>query len=97
MKLKSIKPSSVSGKKLTATFETPEGRTKTTHFGAAGMDDYTKTGDKEQRRRYIERHGRGAENWRDPTSAGALSRYILWGESTSLARNIAAFKSKFNL
>lgn len=96
MKLLSIKPSSVPEKKLTATFQTPEGRTKTTHFGAKGMDDYTKTGDTEQRRRYIERHKRN-ENWNDPTSAGALSRFILWGESTSLARNIAAFRNKFSL
>ena len=97
MKLQSVKPSPNPDKKLVATFVKDDGSTKTTHFGAAGMDDYTKTKDPEQRRRYIERHGRGAENWRDPTSAGALSRYILWGESTSLARNIAAFKSKFNL
>lgn len=96
MKLKSIKPSSIPEKKLTATFE-DDGKTKTTHFGQRGADDFTKTKDPEQRRRYIERHGRGAENWRDPTSPGALSRYILWGESTSLARNVAAFKNRFNL
>ena len=88
MELKSIKPSSNPDKKLMATFETPEGRTKTTHFGARGMDDYTKTKDPAQRRRYIERHARGGENWGDSTSAGALSRYILGGESTSLMRNI---------
>lgn len=97
MKLLSVKPSSIPEKKLKATFEKDDGQTKTTHFGQRGADDFTKTGDKEQRRRYIERHGRGAENWRDPTSAGALSRFILWGSSVSLARNIAAFKSKFNL
>ena len=97
MKLKSVKPSPNPDKKLVATFEKDDGSTKTTHFGAKGMDDYTKTHDPEQRRRYIERHGRGAENWRDPTSAGALSRYILWGESTSLARNVAAFRKRFSL
>ena len=96
MKLLSVKPSEKAEKKLVATFDR-DGREKRVHFGAKGMDDYTKTHDPEQRRRYIERHGRGAENWRDPTSPGALSRYILWGESTSLARNIAAFKNRFNL
>jgi len=96
MKLLSIKPSPNSEKKLVATFETPEGRTKTTHFGAKGYEDYTQHKDPERRRRYVERH-RASENWSDPTSAGALSRYVLWGESTSLARNIAAFKKRFSL
>ena len=67
-----------------------------TRFGAAGMDDYTLTGDKDQRMRYLTRH-RKNENWRDPKSAGALSRYILWGDSTSIAENLAAYKRRFNL
>ena len=41
-----------SGKKMMAVFKNKEtGREKTTHFGAAGMDDYTITKDKEQRTR----------------------------------------------
>ena len=95
MKLLSIKPSPNSEKKLVATFE-KDGRTKTTHFGAKGYQDYTQHKDPERRRLYIERH-KSSENWSDPTSAGALSRYVLWGESTSLARNIAAFKKRFSL
>lgn len=95
LSLVSIKPSEKPGKKLVATFDR-EDRKKRVHFGAAGMDDYTKTHDKEQRARYIERH-RANENWSDPTSPGALSRFILWGESVSLVRNIAAFKKRFNL
>lgn len=96
MKLKSVTPSTNPEKKLDARFDV-DGREKKVSFGAKGMDDYTRTHDPEQRRRYIERHGRGAENWRDPTSPGALSRYILWGESTSLARNVAAFRKRFSL
>jgi hypothetical protein len=68
----------------------------TTPFGAAGMDDYTIKGDKLQRIRYLMRH-KNNENWKDPKSAGALSRYILWGDSTSLEKNLAAFKRRFNL
>jgi hypothetical protein len=67
-----------------------------TRFGAAGMDDYTKTQDKDQRLRYLMRH-RKNENWNNPKSAGALSRWILWGDSTSIAENLAAFKRRFNL
>ena len=67
-----------------------------TRFGAAGMDDYTLTHDKDQRLRYLTRHAKN-ENWRDPKSAGALSRYILWGDSTSIESNLAAYKRRFNL
>jgi hypothetical protein len=96
MKLVSVHPANDGTHKYEATFDN-DGRKKTTKFGAAGMDDYTKTKDKEQRARYIERHGRGRENWSDPTSAGALSRYLLWGESTSMVKNLQAYRRRFNL
>ena len=79
-----------------AVFTRDNGRTKTTHFGSAGMDDYTKTKDKAQRKRYLDRH-RKNENWNNYESAGSLSRYILWGNSTSLRENIRTYKSRFNL
>ncbi len=91
-----IKKSSKAGKKLQATFSYPgTTRTKTTHFGSAGMDDYTKTKDKEQRSRYLARHRR-RENWNDPVSAGALSRWILWNKETKTA-SISDYKKRFNL
>ena len=94
--LLSIKPSTKSGKKLMATFKDKEtGRESVTHFGAAGMDDYTKTKDKEQRTRYRSRH-RG-DNLTNPRSPGALSWNILWGNSTSRRDNIASYKRKFGL
>ena len=96
MKLLSVKPAADGVHKLAATFE-KDGRTKTTKFGAAGYTDYLKSGDKERRGRYLERHGRGRENWSDPTSAAALSKHLLWGDSTVLAANIRAFKAKFSL
>jgi len=94
MKLVSVKPAGDGVHKYAATFE--NGRTKTTKFGAAGMDDYTKTKDKEQRARYLQRHSSN-ENWSDPTSAGSLSKHLLWGESTSMMANLRAFRNKFNL
>ena len=79
-----------------ATFETDSGRTKTTHFGARGMDDYTLTHNKEQRERYRERHQKDLRTG-DPTRAGFLSYWILWGNSTSVAKNLEAYKRKYNL
>ena len=96
MKLLSVKPSTKADKKLMATFENDTGRKKTTHFGASGMDDYTKTHDKEQRDRYRTRHKKDLETG-DYTRAGFLSYYILWGDSTSLQANISVYKKRFNL
>jgi hypothetical protein len=96
MKLVSITHSDKPGKKLKAVFLNPEtGRNRTTHFGSAGMDDYTKTHDEAQRTRYRQRHAKDLKG--DPTRAGYLSYYCLWGDSTSLATNIAAYKRRFNL
>jgi len=67
-----------------------------TDFGAAGMDDYTVTKDKEQRERYRSRHRKDLET-NDPTRAGYLSWYLLWGDSTSLRANIADYKRRFNM
>tara|TARA_R100001086_G_scaffold221435_1_gene138630 strand:- start:1141 stop:1434 length:294 start_codon:yes stop_codon:yes gene_type:complete len=90
-----VKPSDKSGKKLMAIFTKDDGRTKTTHFGAKGMDDYTITKDKEQRKRYRDRHRKDLKT-NNPMKAGFLSYYILWGDSTSRAKNIASYKKRFN-
>ena len=83
-------------KKYYAEFKTDSGRTKRTYFGAAGMKDYTRYSAaerEERRRRYLARH-RTTENWDDPTSAGALSRWILW-EKPSVAAGLRAYKRRF--
>jgi hypothetical protein len=95
MKLLSIAHSEKAGKKLKAVFEV-NGRQRTTHFGAAGMDDYTKTKDKEQRARYRTRHKKDLETG-DPTRAGFLSYYILWGDSTDIHTNISSYRRRFGL
>lgn len=82
--------------KYVATFETDKGRKKTTKFGAKGMDDYTITHDKEQRNRYRTRHAKDLKTG-DPTRAGFLSYYLLWGDSTSLQTNISAYKKRFSI
>jgi len=67
-----------------------------TDFGLAGANDYTLTGDKDARMRFRIRHKKDLQT-RDPKRAGYLSYYLLWGESTSLAENLAAYKRRFNL
>ena len=90
-----IKKSTKPEKKLMAVFTLENGKKKTVHFGQAGAPDYTITKDKEQRARYIKRH-RKNENWNNPLSAGALSRYILWNKETRGA-SVADYKRRFNL
>ncbi len=89
---KSDKP----GKKLKAVFTRDNNRTKTVHFGQAGADDYTITKDKDQRKRYRARHKKDLRTG-DYMRPGYLSYYILWGDSSSLASNIKAYKNKFKL
>ena len=97
-----ITESSKAGKKLMAVFKnTTTGRTKTVHFGEAGASDYTIHKDAERKERYIKRHGgrnKGAtsskEDWNDPTTPGALSRWILWNKPT-LAASIRDYKALF--
>ncbi len=78
-----------------AVFRTENGRTKTTHFGAAGMSDFTIHKDEERKKRYILRH-KANEDFNDPTTAGALSRWVLWN-LPSLRASIADYKKRFRL
>ena len=90
-----VSNSSKKDKKLMAEFFDGDKKVKTTHFGAKGMDDYTLTGDKKARERYRTRHKKDLDT-KDPTRAGFLSYYILWGDSTSRDKNIKDFKKRFN-
>jgi len=91
-----ITKSTRSDKKMMAIFENNNtNRTKTVHFGAKGMSDYTIHKDIDRKERYINRH-KTRENWNDYTSAGALSRYILWNKPT-LKASIEDYKKRFKL
>jgi hypothetical protein len=69
-----------------------------TDFGAVGYTDFILSGGSkeglERRKRYLNRH-KNNENWNNPRSAGALSRWILWGQSSSIADNLRDFKLRF--
>jgi len=90
-----IKKSTKPEKKLMAIFKLENGKTKTTHFGSAGMSDYTIHKDDERKKQYLARHKKN-ENWNAPMTAGALSRYILWNKKSKVA-SISNYKNKFNL
>ena len=84
-------------KKMVAYFFDADGKkVRTTHFGARGMSDYTQHKDPKRMKRYLARHGKMGEDWKDPTTAGALSRWILWGKP-SLRESFNDYKKKFNL
>lgn len=106
-----ISKSDSSTKKLKAVFEGPclcklkgkpknscggKNKKKTIHFGYKGMSDFTKHKDVERKKRYIARHSKNNQNWRNPMSAGALSRFILWNKPT-LSASITDFKRRFKL
>ena len=54
---------------------------RTVSFGSAGMSDFTKHKDPERKQRYIDRH-KSRENWNDPTTAGFMSKHLLWNKPT---------------
>ena len=95
-KLLKVVKSPKSEKKWRAVFQTDSGREKNVDFGAAGMEDYTQHKDKDRRERYRTRHKKDLET-KDPTRAGFLSYYVLWGDSTSFAENLAAYRRRFDL
>jgi hypothetical protein len=89
-----IKKSTNEKKKYMAIFYEDGKKKKTTHFGAAGMSDFTKHKDEARKQRYMNRH-KTNENWQNPMSAGSLSRYILWNKPT-LRASIMDYKQRFH-
>ena len=94
MRLINIKPSDRPNKKYMALFEDKH-EFRIVYFGASGYTDYTTNHDDEKKRLYLLRH-RKNENWNNPMTSGALSRWILWNKPT-LNESISDFKKRFNL
>ena len=93
--LMTVLPSGSKTKKYTATFMI-NGKEKKVSFGGKGYTDYLLSKDKERRDRYRKRHAKDLKTG-DPTRAGYLSYYLLWGDSTSLKENIKSYKKRFKL
>jgi len=82
-------------KKLRAVFSFSDGRKKTTHFGAKTYSDYTIHNDPERKKQYDSRHSK-REDWEDFTTAGALSKWILWNKP-SLKKSFDHYLAMFSL
>lgn len=95
MKLLKIQRTPNEPKEFKAVFDV-NGRTKTTRFGTSSNFVLNPNKTTTDRTNYIKRH-QVNEDFNDPTSAGALSRFVLWGDSRSLKKNISAFKKRFRL
>tara|TARA_R110002012_G_scaffold61820_2_gene162225 strand:- start:7640 stop:7933 length:294 start_codon:yes stop_codon:yes gene_type:complete len=80
-------------KKWTMEFYENGKKIKSTSFGANGMSDYTLHKDLKRKKLYLARHKK-RENWNDPYSAGALSRWILWNKTT-LKDSLLSYLKKF--
>ena len=64
-------------------------------FGALGYEDFTQHGDAYRKKLYLNRH-RKRENWNDPRTPGALSRWILWNKPT-IEASIKHYIKKFDM
>ena len=78
--LESVRKSTHPSKKWTAVLRV-QGHKKRVHFGAKGMSDYTLHGDRKRRASYRRRHATDLDTG-DPTRAGYLSYFLLWGKPT---------------
>lgn len=82
------------GKKYKMIFyDTARKKLKSVSFGAVGYEDFTITGNIQQKMNYISRH-KNNENWNDPQTAGALSYFLLWNKTT-LSASYKDFRNKF--
>lgn len=107
IKLIRITRSSNPSKKFDAIFMV-DGKQKKVSFGASGYRDNTLINDKSSKfylqnksdrdvvkDSYLRRHKKN-EDWTNPMTAGALSRFILWNRK-SLNASIRDFKRRFKL
>jgi hypothetical protein len=84
-------------KRLLATFELNDGKTKKIKFGfwKSGGTFYD-INDNKKRLAYIARHSKMNEDWNNIVSAGALSRWVLW-EFNNISDIKKFLKNKFNI
>jgi len=65
------------------------------YFGSSNYLDYTIGATEQQRKSYRARHDKEKNQKFD--TPGALSYWILWGDSTDINKNIADYKKRYNL
>jgi hypothetical protein len=92
MEFVSLEKSPRDKKRYVIKFNNPK---KTIHFGYDGASTYIDEGDKEKRQNYIARH-KVNEDW-SKVNAGSLSRWLLWGDSKNINRNLRDYLERFNI
>jgi hypothetical protein len=87
-------PSTTSRKRFTAVYA--DGRKVS--FGQPGATTYADGASEEKRASYLARHNPAVtrEDWDNPYTAGALSRWILW-EKPSIGEGLRAYRLRFGL
>lgn len=73
-----------------------DNKEKVVSFGASGYSDFTLHKDVKRKNLYLTRHKGMNEDWNNPLTAGALSRWILWNKPT-LKDSIEDFKKRFKI
>jgi hypothetical protein len=92
MQFISLEKSDRDKKRYVIRFSNPK---KTIHFGSDVGTTYIDEGDKLKRENYIKRH-QVREDW-TKVNAGSLSRYILWGDSKNINKNLNSYLERFNI
>jgi hypothetical protein len=78
--------------KYVAVFDNPYEIIK---FGALGYEDFTTHHDSRRKTAYLKRHI-AREDFDNPRTAGALSRWILWNKRT-IKESIKDYRKRFNM
>jgi len=78
--------------KYVAVFDNPP---QHVYFGALGYEDFTQHNNPKRKKLYLARH-KSREDWNNPRTPGALSRWILWNKPT-LVESIADYIRKFHM
>ena len=92
MRFISLDKSNKPNKKLVITFSEPN---LTIHFGSKNSSTFLDHYDKTKRSNYLKRH-KVNEDW-NQVNAGSLSRWLLWGKTTDLERNLMQYLNRFHI
>ena len=97
MKLVSVSRERKGKKEFKAIFET-DGKTKIVRFGTASNYVLNPNKTTADRAAYHARHSKVAgANYNRADTPASLSRYLLWGNSRSLSRNLTAYRKRYRV
>ena len=92
MRFISLEKSNKPNKKLVIKFSEPD---LTIHFGSKNSSTFLDHQDKVKRSNYLKRH-KVNEDW-NQINAGSLSKWLLWGKTTDLERNLMQYLNRFHI